>query len=64
VQPPSVPSVQEPTIALQHVVIISAAGLGLLAIVLAIFSVYFIFRNQGYFYRAKVRATHRSEPEE
>jgi hypothetical protein len=45
------------------IALVVAASLGLLSLVLAAAAAYFVMRNQGHFYTAKVRSTHVGDEE-
>lgn len=56
--------VSEPSgFVLGDIALVGAASLGIFSIVLAAAAAYFVLRNQGYFYKAKVRATHHGDQE-
>jgi hypothetical protein len=54
----------EPATAIQQLALVGAASLGVFSLALGALTVYLIIRNNGYFYRAKVRQTHRGENED
>ena len=45
------------------IVLVGAASLGMVSLVLAGVALYLVVRHQGFFYTAKVRATHVSDQE-
>jgi hypothetical protein len=51
------------SVVVSNIVLAGAASLGIVSLVLAGVALYLVVRHQGFFYTAKVRATHVSDQE-